>query len=87
MIHIFLIYLLDTDLMLLIFFKNFSHLYGFLCLAACLKKHLLFSYDSLYIYFVQCVECKNGEQHRLVISTIQNLVSQKLSLYLYVDLR
>jgi hypothetical protein len=27
------------------------------------KKHLLFSYDSPYTHFVQCVEYNNNEQH------------------------
>jgi hypothetical protein len=70
------------------FFKYSSHLRGFLCLTACLKRiYLLFSYDSPYTYFVQCVEYNNGEQPRLLIPTIQNLVSQILPLYPYVDLR
>jgi hypothetical protein len=52
-----------------------------------LKKHLLFSYDSTYTHFVKCVEYNNGEQSRLLIPVIQNLISQILSLYLDVDMR
>jgi hypothetical protein len=52
-----------------------------------LKESLLFSYDSPYIHFVQWVEYNNGEQPRLLIHVIQNLVSQILSLYPNVDLR
>jgi hypothetical protein len=46
-----------------------------------------FSYDSPYTHFVQCVEYNNGEQSRLLIPAIQNLVSQILPLYPDVDLR
>jgi hypothetical protein len=76
-------YLWDVGLMFLIFFKNFSQLHDFLCLA----ESLLFSYDSFYTYFVQYVEYKNGEQSRLLIPIIQNMFFQKLSLYSDFDLR
>jgi hypothetical protein len=77
----------DVGLILLIFFIYFSHFHGFLCLAACLKGFLLFSYDSPYTYFVQCVEYNNDKQYHLLIPVIQSLVSQILSLYPDVDLR
>jgi hypothetical protein len=51
------------------------------------KKSLLFSYDSAYTHFVQYVEYNNSEQTRLLIPAIQNLVSQRLSLYPDVDLK
>jgi hypothetical protein len=51
------------------------------------KKSLLFSYDNPYTHFVQCVEYNNGEQSRMLIPVIQNLVSQILFLYSDVDLR
>jgi hypothetical protein len=51
------------------------------------KKSLLFSYGSRYIHFVQCVEYNRGEQTRLLIPAIQNLVSPILPLYLDVDMR
>jgi hypothetical protein len=44
------------------------------------KESLLFSYDSPYTHFMQCVEYNNGEQSRLLIPVIQNLVSQILPL-------
>jgi hypothetical protein len=49
----------------------------------------LYSFDmTILIYiFVQCVEYNNDEQPRLLISVIQNLISQILPLYLDVDLR
>jgi hypothetical protein len=55
MIHVFLMYLWDAGLILLFFFRNFSHLHGFLCLAACLKKiFTLFIWQSLYTFYAMC---------------------------------
>jgi hypothetical protein len=55
MIPAFLMYLWDAGLILLIVFINFSHLYGFLCLGACLKRvFTLFIWQSLYIFCAMC---------------------------------
>jgi hypothetical protein len=87
MIIIFFMYLWDVILMLLIIFKKISCLHGLLCFIACLKiVFTFFIWQSLYT-FMQYIEYKNGEQFHLLIPAIQNSISQKLSLYLNVDLR
>jgi hypothetical protein len=45
------------------------------------------SYGSHYTHFVQCIEYNKGEQSRLLIPVIQNMISQILPLYLDVDMR
>jgi hypothetical protein len=75
MISIFLMYLWDTDLILLNFFQ-ILFIPPWLVMSYNLFEVSLysFSYDSLYTHFVQYIEYKNGEQSCMLIPTIQNLV-------------
>jgi hypothetical protein len=77
MIQIFLMYLSGAGLILLVFLEIPRTSMTSYVLQPVWKESLLFSYDNSYTHFVQCVEYKNDEQSRLLISVIQNLVSQK----------
>jgi hypothetical protein len=69
-------YLWNIGPMLLIFFRYFSNLYGFLCFAVYFKKYLLFFHMTVRLHILCNVLCTKMIP-KLNVDLSKNMISQK----------